>query len=155
GPLLVPLMLAADIPPVIAGSALLLGSSMGGEQCNPAAVEIVTLAPLVGLSPQETVRKILPANLLACTTVLLVFWLMSARRLRQDVADYAAAGKGAPQVAQGATAERPLVLNAPAAQIPTGPTASPRDGLDVDAGQSGREQPVSLLKALVPGIPLL
>src|SRR5207302_4121636 len=44
GPVLVPLLLAAGTPPLIAGATLLLGASMGGELFNPGSVEIVTLA---------------------------------------------------------------------------------------------------------------
>ena len=44
GPVLVPLVLAAGMSPVTAGSVLLMGCSMGGELNNPGAVEVVTLS---------------------------------------------------------------------------------------------------------------
>lgn len=40
GPVVIPLMLAAKISPATAGSALLLGASMGGELFNPGAPEL-------------------------------------------------------------------------------------------------------------------
>ncbi|WP_460200604.1 hypothetical protein [Scytonema sp. NUACC21] len=48
GTVLLPLLQAVGIEPVIAGSLLLLGSSMGGELFNPGAVEMVKLAELEG-----------------------------------------------------------------------------------------------------------
>jgi DcuC family C4-dicarboxylate transporter len=70
----VPVVLGAGLAPATAGAALLLGASMGGEQFNPGAVEIATLAGLTGQPPTEVVRRVMPANLVAGATALLVFW---------------------------------------------------------------------------------
>lgn len=79
GIVLIPLLLGAGISAPAAGATLLLGSSMGGEQLNPGAVEIITLAGLTGLPPEEVVRRVLRPNLLASGVALLAFlWL--ARR---------------------------------------------------------------------------
>lgn len=83
GPVLVPLVLAARVSLPTAGAMLLLGASMGGELCNPGAVEIVTLAQLLDLRPEETVLRVLPANLVASITALAVFWWLSARAERR------------------------------------------------------------------------
>src|SRR5205085_2915583 len=79
GPVLVPLVLAAGYSPLVAGSLLLLGASMGGELFNPGAVEIVTLARLTGQSEVATVAAVRPANLLASTTALALFWYLAHR----------------------------------------------------------------------------
>jgi DcuC family C4-dicarboxylate transporter len=83
GPVLVPLVLAARVSLPTAGAMLLLGASMGGELCNPGAVEIVTLAQLLGLSNEATVLRVMPANLVASITALAVFWWLSVRAERR------------------------------------------------------------------------
>jgi DcuC family C4-dicarboxylate transporter len=83
GPVLIPLVRASGISLATAGSLLLLGASMGGELCNPGAVEIVTLASLLELKPPETVAKVLPANLVASVTALAVFWFLAVRYERR------------------------------------------------------------------------
>ena len=65
GPVMVPLLLAANMSITTAGSLLLFGSSVGGELFNPGAVEIVTLSTLTGLPSTEIVRRVMPANLIA------------------------------------------------------------------------------------------
>ncbi len=77
GPVLVPLILAAGMSPVTAGSVLLLGCSMGGELNNPGAVEIVTLSALTGLGPSQVVAQVLPWNLWACVPALLAAWCLA------------------------------------------------------------------------------
>src|SRR5918998_1438960 len=77
GPVLVPLILAAGMSPVTAGSVLLLGCSMGGELNNPGAVEIVTLSALTGLEPHRVVARVFPWNLWACAPALLAAWCLA------------------------------------------------------------------------------
>ncbi|AVZ31468.1 hypothetical protein [Nodularia spumigena] len=77
GTVLLPLLLAVNITPVIAGSLLLLGSSMGGELFNPGAVEIVKLAELTGQPVAKLVAQVLPINLLASITTLIVFCILA------------------------------------------------------------------------------
>jgi C4-dicarboxylate transporter, DcuC family len=103
GPVLIPLLLAARVSLPTAGALLLLGASMGGELCNPGAVEIVTLAQLLDLAPEQTVLRVLPANLIASVTALIGFWWLTARaeaRVRDAANDTAAesvdAGTGEP-----------------------------------------------------------
>ena len=74
GTVLLPLLQAVGISSAIAGSLLLLGSSMGGELFNPGAVEIVKLAEPVA----TLVTKVLPVNLLASITALIVFCILVA-----------------------------------------------------------------------------
>jgi DcuC family C4-dicarboxylate transporter len=84
GPVLVPIVRAAGYSVPAAGAMLLLGASMGGELCNPGAVEIVTLSQLLGTDPIATVRLVLPANLVASGTSLLVFWWLTLRAERRE-----------------------------------------------------------------------
>lgn len=79
GPILIPLLLANRISPLTAGSLLLLGSSMGGELFNMAAVEMRTLSGLTKLSGVQLLAQIAPVNLLACSVVLLTFWWLALR----------------------------------------------------------------------------
>ncbi len=81
GTVLLPLLLSVGIAPVIAGAVLLLGSSMGGELFNPGAVEIVKLAELTGEPVATLVAKVLPINLLASVTTLIVFCILTASKL--------------------------------------------------------------------------
>ncbi len=77
GPVLVPLILAAGMSPITAGSVLLLGCSMGGELNNPGAVEVVTLSALTGLEPHRVAARIFPWNLWACVPALLAAWCLA------------------------------------------------------------------------------
>ncbi|RCJ14686.1 C4-dicarboxylate transporter [Nostoc sp. ATCC 43529] len=76
GTVLLPLLLAVGIAPTIAGALLLLGSSMGGELFNPGAVEVVRLAELTGQSTSAILAQVLPINLLASVTALIVFCIL-------------------------------------------------------------------------------
>jgi DcuC family C4-dicarboxylate transporter len=60
-----------------AGSLLLLGGSMGGELLNPAAVEVTAVKNLTGVEATDVIQHLLPYNLLASGTALLVFWMLS------------------------------------------------------------------------------
>src|SRR5438552_1665050 len=57
GSVLIPLMLAANISPVTAGAALLLGSSIGGELMNPGAPEIGTVSKLLNKEQTAVVAQ--------------------------------------------------------------------------------------------------
>lgn len=85
GPVLVPLMMAAEISPVTAGSALLLGSSVGGELLNPGAPEYGTVVKETekhvprAVPRAECVRHSLRPNLVQLFVATLIFWMLSAR----------------------------------------------------------------------------
>lgn len=87
GPVLVPLLLAAGYSRVTAGSLLLLGGSMGGELLNPASVEVTAIHMNTGMAATDIIRRLLPYNMIASGTALLVFWILALRyerRLRDD-----------------------------------------------------------------------
>src|SRR5579884_2335949 len=79
GTVLVPLLRAAQISPVTLGSALLLGTSIGGEILNPGAPEVRTVSQASGvaLTPQSWVARVLPLLLLELAVATTVFWLLS------------------------------------------------------------------------------
>ena len=82
GPILIPLLRAGGLGSAQAGAILLLGSSMGGELFNPGAVEMRKLAELTHLRGHEVVARSKGLNLLACSTALAAFWLLTTRRDR-------------------------------------------------------------------------
>lgn len=93
GSVLIPLLLAARISPLTAGSALLLGASIGGELFNPGAPEFRTVVKEVGLlgvpppAGTDLVRGILPLNLLHLAIATSIFWVMSYRNEQQYAKD--------------------------------------------------------------------
>lgn len=89
GPVLIPLLVGAGISRQTGGAMLLLGGSMGGELLNPAAVEVSAISKVTGVNATGIIHHLLPYNLLACGTALLVFWWMSLihERRRGDEVD--------------------------------------------------------------------
>jgi DcuC family C4-dicarboxylate transporter len=86
GAVIIPILMAARIPPVTIGSALLLGSSIGGELLNPGAPELRTIVEESGKvgyqAPGLTealVARILPLDLLGLLVATVVFWCISRR----------------------------------------------------------------------------
>src|SRR4051794_35183438 len=85
GPVLIPLLIGAGVSRQTAGALLLLGGSMGGELLNPAAVEVAAISKVTGVNNLEIIRHLLPYNLLASGTAMIVFWgmaILHERRVR-------------------------------------------------------------------------
>lgn len=96
GPVIIPLLMAAGISRLTAGSLLLLGGSMGGELLNPAAVEVQQIMTVTGVRSDQIIARLAPYNLLASGTALLVFWGMSfwyERRRADDAMAQASGGR--------------------------------------------------------------
>ncbi len=123
GPVLIPLLRAATISLPTAASLLLLGASMGGELTNPGAVEIVTLAQLVGSDHRSVVKAVLPANLIASVTALAVYTWLAIRweRTHREADDVEAAAIAAG--AEPADAVEPFRINPAKALVPVIPLA--------------------------------
>lgn len=81
GTVLVPLLRAARISPVTLGSALLLGTSIGGEILNPGAPEVRTVSQAAGvaLTPHKWVARALPLLVIELTVATTVFCLLNLR----------------------------------------------------------------------------
>jgi DcuC family C4-dicarboxylate transporter len=78
GPVLVPLMLAARVRPEVAGAALVLGASFGGDLLSPAAQDIQSLAG-AGLSAEAISARVIPASLGGALVATVVFGLLQRR----------------------------------------------------------------------------
>lgn len=119
GTVLLPLLQAGGSKTVIAGSLLLLGSSMGGELFNPGAVELVKLAELTGQPVTSLTVKVLPVNLLASVTALIVFCFLVVILSRKN----AASVEDTQTDSSVAHSGKPLRLNPLKALVPLLPMA--------------------------------
>jgi DcuC family C4-dicarboxylate transporter len=81
GTVLVPLLRSARISPITIGSALLLGSSLGGDLLNPGAPEVRTVseAARVPFSANRWLAQVLPLFAIELTVATALFWLLSVR----------------------------------------------------------------------------
>lgn len=73
GPILIPLIVAAGHRVEVAGAALVLGASFGGDLLNPAAQDYLILAGSVGLESHALCRRVAPALAIGLTLAALVF----------------------------------------------------------------------------------
>ncbi len=85
GPILFPLLLASGYSPVVAGAALLLGASFGGDLLNPGAQDVQAIAGITGLPAPELSRRIIPASIAGALTATSVFTLLNWRTNGQAV----------------------------------------------------------------------
>jgi C4-dicarboxylate transporter len=81
GPILVPLMLAGGITAEVAGAALILGASFGGDLLHPAAQDVLALAGVTGLPPGALSARVVPASIAGAVVAALVFTLPNRRAL--------------------------------------------------------------------------
>lgn len=79
GPILVPLLLASGYSPTVAGAALLLGASFGGDLLNPGAQDVQAIAGVTGLSAPDLSRRIIPASIAGALAATSVFTLLNWR----------------------------------------------------------------------------
>jgi DcuC family C4-dicarboxylate transporter len=79
GPILVPLLLAGGYSPAVAGAALILGASFGGDLLNPGAQDVQAIAGVTHLAAPELSRRIIPASIAGGATAALAFTLLHAR----------------------------------------------------------------------------
>ncbi len=81
GPILVPLMLAHRYSPSVAGAAVILGASYGGELLSPAARDIQVVAGLVpGLSASALSEQVRNASIPGIAVATAVFVMLDYRR---------------------------------------------------------------------------
>lgn len=85
GAVVVPVMRAAGFHPLVIGSALLLGASVGGELFNPGAPELNTVTGLTHTPPVTLARVHLPWVVLPQLAVsTLVFWALTRWWWKRD-----------------------------------------------------------------------
>lgn len=80
GPILVPLLLASGRTPAIAGAALVLGASFGGDLLNPGAQDIQAVSGAAGLDAALLSTRVIPASLAGILVATVVFTLINWRR---------------------------------------------------------------------------
>jgi len=79
GPILIPLLLAAGVGPDVAGAALVLGASFGGDLLNPAAQDILTLRNSTGIPAPEISARVVPAGVAGVAVAAVVFSVLARR----------------------------------------------------------------------------
>ncbi len=79
GPVSVPLMAAVGIRPDVAGAALVLGASFGGDLLNPGAQDVQALAGATGLPARAISARIRPASLVGVLAAAITFTLRNRR----------------------------------------------------------------------------
>ncbi len=80
GPILVPLLLAAGVSKEIAGAALLLGASFGGDLLNPGAQDVVAIASVASVAAAQLSARVIPASLGGAITAAVVFAFLNRKR---------------------------------------------------------------------------
>jgi DcuC family C4-dicarboxylate transporter len=116
GPILVPLLLASGRPPAVAGAALILGASFGGDLLNPGAQDIQAVAGTANISGADLSARVVPASLAGVLIATIVFTLLNGRK-RPD-----ATGEPVPVVPAPAD-ELTLKVNPLKAVVPLVPIA--------------------------------
>jgi DcuC family C4-dicarboxylate transporter len=85
GPILVPLFIASGRTPAVAGAALILGASFGGDLLNPGAQDVQAVAGSANLSAAELSARVIPASLAGILVATVVFTLVHWRRREEAV----------------------------------------------------------------------
>jgi DcuC family C4-dicarboxylate transporter len=80
GPVLVPLLLAGGMAPEVAGAALVLGASFGGDLLNPASQDVQTVAGLALLRPGAITARVVPAGIAGAFAAAAAFTLLNRKR---------------------------------------------------------------------------
>lgn len=80
GPIVVPLLLASGRPPAVAGAALVLGASFGGDLLNPGSQDIQAVAGTANLPAAELSARVIPASLAGILVATVMFTLLNSRR---------------------------------------------------------------------------
>jgi DcuC family C4-dicarboxylate transporter len=126
GPVLIPLLLAAGLSPGMAGTALLIGSSVGGELLNAGAPEVAAIAKTSGVPTLTVIERMLLPSLLVAGTAAAVYW----RGLRRPDP------KGA------------IVKGAPIGGFNVGPA-------ETEAPEGSAPERINLVKAAIPLLPIV
>jgi DcuC family C4-dicarboxylate transporter len=88
GPILAPLLLASGYSHVVAGAALVLGASFGGDLLNPGAQDIQAISGVTGLPAPELSARIIPASIAGAVTATLAFTLLNWRTNSDSAANH-------------------------------------------------------------------
>ena len=86
GPILVPLLLAAGFSAEVAGAALLLGASFGGDLLNPGAQDVVAIASVASVAAPALSARVIPASLAGALAAALVYAILN--RTREETSEH-------------------------------------------------------------------
>lgn len=76
GPILLPILVASGLRPGVAGAALVLGSSFGGDLLSPGAQDVQALAGVTGVAGPAFSGRIIPASIAGMLAATLTFSLV-------------------------------------------------------------------------------
>src|SRR6185503_17510141 len=76
GPILVPLLLAAGFPPAVAGAALVLGCSGGGNLLNMAEPDFVAIRDSTGVSADKVLHAMVLPEIISFAVAVVVFTIV-------------------------------------------------------------------------------
>ncbi|HEV8306539.1 MAG TPA: C4-dicarboxylate transporter DcuC, partial [Methylomirabilota bacterium] len=77
GPIMVPLLMASGYSAVVAGAALILGASFGGDLLNPGAQDVQAIAGAVRLSAPDLSARVIPASIAGAIVAAFVFAVLN------------------------------------------------------------------------------
>jgi DcuC family C4-dicarboxylate transporter len=115
GPIMVPLLMASGYSAVVAGAALILGASFGGDLLNPGAQDVEAIAGAVRLSAPDLSARVIPASIAGAIVAAFVFAILN--RAGNGPQDEAALVEPPPED------ETPFRLNVAKAIVPLVPIA--------------------------------
>ena len=98
GPILVPILLAAGVPPAVAGAALVLGCSAGGNLLNMAEPDFVAIKDSTGIAPDQVLRAMAYTEVLCFAVAVLVFSAVHRKRVPEEATPVAAGREPEPPV---------------------------------------------------------
>jgi DcuC family C4-dicarboxylate transporter len=109
GPILVPLMLAAGFPPIIAAATLVLGCSGGGSLLNPGDADLVAIHESSRAPMHAALQAMFPPLAAGFATAVTVFAAWSWRR-RDSGASSATQEKKPPELLKALLPPLPILL---------------------------------------------
>ncbi len=155
GSVLVPLLRAARISPLTTGSALLLGSSIGGELLNPGAPEFRTICQALSTSDHvvpstECVAHVFPLILPQLAVATTLFWVLSLKTEAQYLQE-AQCAMGSAECGVRNEKAMPKAMRLEPGQKEIG---IPHSAFAIPHSAFPSEFRVNLIKALVPLVPI-
>jgi DcuC family C4-dicarboxylate transporter len=130
GPILVPLLLAGGYSRAVAGGALLLGASFGGDLLNPGAQDVQAIAGVTGLPAAALSGRIIPAGVTGVAVAIAIFTLLNwkGKCIDEGEGEFVRDGfkgrqEGLPHHGEGAGIPEAFRINVLRAVIPLVPVA--------------------------------
>jgi DcuC family C4-dicarboxylate transporter len=142
GPVLIPLLLAAGLTPTMAGAALLIGASVGGELLNAGAPEVIAISATVGQRPIAVIERMAYLAPVVAAVAAAVFWWRSRSSGSRP------GSRGADAV-EGVSGHEPGAGSREARAEPAAVLGFPTMGVE----EKGKGR-IHLLKAMIPLLPI-